>query len=168
MAIGAELLIGFSGKGKIDEIAASLGLSVDFDSGDVTPDESYNQISTNIKGAWREAIGELGLEIIGADRWGYPIARTPTGNRVMTPWDLRLYYDPDEMGDEPEHAIFGISLITRYKPTFLDWAKEHGGSGDVITLNIDTMVKIQVARRHIEKVLPIFAVADIHIKELHY
>lgn len=81
---------------------------------------------------------------------------------------LYLHYDPYEMNEEPKHAILGISLISRYRPTLLDWKYEHGGSGEVVTLDKQTITNIEIARKHIEKVLPVFAKADIHIKGLYY
>jgi hypothetical protein len=168
MAYGTELFIGFKGKEKIDEIATELNLKVGLD-GEITPENIIWATNVLLKKAWRDAIDEIGLEFVrAADNPRFFIVNTPSGIREMVPWDLELYYDPDEMGEEPEHAIFGISLISRYFPTFLDWASEHGGSGDIITLDSQTLINIQIARKHIEKVLPSFAKAEVHIKELHY
>ena len=168
MATGTELFIGFLGKEKIDEVATSLGLQIKLGD-DIKPEEILNQINADLKGAWRDAITELGLEVIGEiPNRPLFIVRNPIRDQEMLYWRLELNYDPYEMGDEPEHAILGVSLISRYSPVFLDWAKPHGGSGDIITLDSRTMINIHVAWKHIEKVMPIFNKAEIHIKELHY
>jgi hypothetical protein len=170
MAYGTELFIGFRGREHIDLIAKELGLEIEWDDegGDFADLDKLEQLNDRLKLCWLSAITDLGLNVASAVDPEYPTIATPTGSRMMSPWRLSFYYDCHEMGDTEDDAILGISLITRYFPTFLDWRCDHGGSGDVITLNEGTMACIEVAKKHIIKVLPSFENAVIHIKELHY
>lgn len=179
MAYGHELFIGFRGKEKIDEIAERLGIKINFGPLSVDgppefdPQSALDEINNKLEKVWHTAITGLGIEVLRpADTHSrylnYFVVRTPTGLREMSPWHLGFDYDPHEMGDSPEDAIFGVSLISRYRPTFLDWDERHGGSGGIISINSTTIVNIAIARKNIEIVLPSFATADVHIKELHY
>lgn len=171
MAYGTELFLGFRGRDKILATADVLKLKVDFDGPYPLPDQNapvLDPINEKIKQAWFAAVAELGLEIGHHDGRGYPLMNTPTGCRKMSVWRFDIHYDPHGMNETPEHAILGVSLIGRYFPRFLDWRLEHGGSGEIITLNREAMRGIETAKLHIAKALSIFTLADIHIKELHY
>lgn len=49
------------------------------------------------------------------------------GHQQLRPFRMVHAGDEYEIGDEwPAGYIFGVTLATRYKPTFLDWETEHG------------------------------------------
>ncbi len=196
MAYGTELILGF-GYPKLIEVAEAIGIKITFD-GDDPPEEFMDEaamdaINTKLEKAWTKAIRDgLGLTVAcgmehykrgGTGREALFVsltgaALTPGTEcddpailksiRQAQPFNLGLYYDPDECGDSKEDAVFGISLITRYYPCFLDLDKPHGGSGDVVKLDKATLAKIEIARAAIVTVLPQWDHAEIIVKELHY
>ena len=58
---------------------------------------------------------------------------------------------------------FGISLWSRYWPTWLDWEHPHGGSGADFTIAKETLGLIEEARAGIAEVLPFAAGAKIAV-----
>lgn len=171
MAYGHELFLGFRGLKDIGEAATALDIKVFINEGEIEPEDTYKQINERLQKAWHDAIVDIGLEIIRETTLNRHISfliKTPVGEREMVPWSLELQYDPHECGDEPEDAILGVSLISRYYPTYLDWREEHGGSGLVISLDANTLWAIERAKFHIKNVYPIFGKADIHAKEIFY
>src|SRR5882672_576144 len=133
MANGHELFIGFKGKEKINEVAAALDIEIEWNTftAEITSEDVHTQINEKLRKAWLEAIADIGLTVVSTDNPRYPIINTPMGRRQMVPWHLELEYDAIETDADPSTAILGVSLISRYFPTFLDWHEEHGGSGSV-------------------------------------
>jgi hypothetical protein len=176
MAYGGELFLGMVGEEPTMQILASMGLSYERFEGlgiENTP------LAAALKQAHREALEELGLKVHEASAVkrsdgracdeGYVYVEGPDGKvRQTSIWDLEVDYDPDEMGHEKEDMLVGVSLISRYFPVFLDWDKDSGGSGDTISLTPDVLNKIEIARKHLSKVLPFIQDAPIVFRERHY
>lgn len=176
MAYGQELFLGVMGMPAIAQAIDGVGLAWTDDDG-FLPESREKEIQAGLKDAQKAALEELGLKLIepeqikGGDKLdrGYFYVQGPDGVvRQTCIWGLELHYDPDECGDTEETAVCGVSLISRYFPVFLDWDKKHGGSGDPISLTPDALRQIEVARKHISKVLPFIGHAPITIKEKHY
>lgn len=187
MAYGSELFLGFVGEQAVDQMVSGLGLSWDTAYGDkdILEDARLNEINAQLKIVHKDALEELGLKII--DRSKLVIKNNFTGEENVAPdrdhvyiqapdgtvhelsvWHLSLDYDPREMGHTPEDMLIGVSLISRYFPVFLDWMKESGGSGDTISLTPDVLANIEIARKHLAKVLPFIKDAPIVYREIHY
>ena len=96
----------------------------------------------------------------------YPIYETSKGPREFAPFRLELFYDPGEMGEDPEHAILGVALSGRYFPTFLDWKDPHGGVQFVFNTELNN--GIAAARLRLIEGFEIFDESLIAIKEIHY
>lgn len=179
MATGSELFLAVKGKTAIDKVISSLGLTYNWADGS-WDDASYDALNQKLATAYDAAISDIGLTLIDPSRlttnhprvgidphYAY-IQGTDGVIRQTCRWGLQLEYDPDEMGDTEDDAILGVSLISRYFPTFLDWMKDNGGSGDVIELTPLILSQIEIARKHLVGVLPFVKDAPIIIKELHY
>lgn len=183
MAYGSELFLGFVGEQVVDKIVVDLGLFWDT-GGDILEDDRLKEIELLLAVAHRDALEELGLKIIdhsklkiknnftGEDMLpeeDHVYVQAPDGSvHELTKWTLTLDYDPREMGHIPEDMLIGVSLISRYFPVFLDWMKDFGGSGDTISLTPDILANIEIARKHIAKVLPFIQNAPIVFREIHY
>jgi len=180
MALGTELFLAVTGREQIDKVLADLHLTYDWDSREFGPADVLDSINERLATAHKKSLLDLGLEIVDPSRLkrsdgqkveagNYLFVKGTDGIiRETDRFILDVYYDPHEMGEEPEHAVLGVSLISRYFPVYLDWQKEHGGSGDPISLTPDVLRQIAIARGHISTVLPFIADAPIAIKELHY
>ena len=168
MGYGNELIIGWYGRSEIEKACdrIGLGLRVDWDERDV---ENLESLQTQIEAIWPDAIRELiiphemDVSRIKHPRHGEDVyvihpLKEQHGHEI-TPWSCWLYYDPDEMGDTEDMAVFGVSLITRYKPTFLDWRETHGGSGNNFPLNPKNISDIEMARSYLSSVVPVFGTA---------
>lgn len=177
MAYGTELFLGFANPEMLD-IVAQLGLTVDLSNDEdreeerVGPENVLEDINAKLKQAYVDCLqNDLHFNLrkrkIQNDG-AYPIMETPLGLRELSPWRLDLHFDPDEMGEDQSQAIFGVSLIGRYFPKFLDWANQHGGSGGMVCLNKETMANIEIARKAISTVLPMWEIAHICFKMKHY
>lgn len=187
MAYGSELFLGFVGEQAVDQMVSGLGLSWDTAYGDkyILEDARLNEIQSLLKIVHKDALQEMGLTIIehsklkiknnftGEDNVSpesdHVYVQAPDGTiHELSVWQLSLDYDPREMGHTPEDMLIGVSLISRYFPVFLDWMKESGGSGDTISLTPDVLANIEIARKHLAKVLPFIQHAPIVFREIHY
>lgn len=92
---------------------------------------------------------------------------TPSGVRSFSPFSLQLYFDPDEMGDEPENAVLGVGLSGRYFPSYLDWRSEHGCIEHVV-MDEQTMDMIEKAKEEITKAFPPAKDFEVMYVECHY
>lgn len=197
MPTGSELILGF-GHPKFYGVIEELGLVIDEEEIDIGPDDVIKTINSHLEKAWLDCLrNDLKLvlrrakvqyrpDYIAPAQWyvcktdeaknadenlpfsGKPGDKLEDHFQAAQPFGLGFYYDPDEIGDRIEDAIFGISLITRYYPCFLDLDKPHGGSGDVIRFNKETNQKIEIARTAIIKYFPQWAEAEAIVKELFY
>lgn len=175
MAYGSELFLGIVGKQPTMDTLQALALRY-------TPDEGLSEepkLNAKLAQAQHDALTEMGLEVINPARIKLSSGRAPdTGYlyvkgldgkvRQTCHWALEVDYDPGEMGHEEDDMLIGVSLISRYFPVFLDWAKESGGSGDTMALTPDILKNIEIARRHLSKVLPFIASAPVVFRERHY
>lgn len=174
MAYGSELYLGLVGEQPALDTLKSLGLEYDPASGlDTTT------LDAKLEQAHRDALTEMGLTVIdpvhikrsdgGPPDADYLYVQGPDGKvRQTRHWTLEIDYDPREMGHEKDDMLVGVSLISRYFPVFLDWDKDHGGSGDTVSLTPDILKNIEIARKHISKVLPFIQDAPIVFREKHY
>ncbi len=173
MAYGTELILGFT-RDEVEPAAKSLGLKVNWKKGgDLTPEKRFNQINKDLRSAYLACLKTIPIftKISEIDKDIYHTTYavdTPIGVRKMRSWWLVVQYDPDEMGDSKDDAILGISLISRYSATFIDWREPHGGSGGVICLDQETLDMVEKARAALVPVLPNFSDARICIKMIHY
>ncbi len=169
MATGTELYLAIQGMEDVNTVLADLGLIYDWDDGRLSPEATLDAIDATLKVAHSEALTELGMLVSSLEDPHFVVVRgLDDVLRQTSVWTLEVDYDPDEMGDKPEHAIVGVSLISRYFPVFLDWNQNHGGSGEMISLTPTTLEWIAVARKHIARVLPFINDAPITVKERHY
>lgn len=177
MAYGNELYLGIVGEQPVLDTLKSLGLEYSNDG--ILENDRFMFIEDGLKNAHRDALIEMGLEIIDPSRIirsgrrkldeGYVYVSGPDGKvRQTSIWRLEVDYDPREMGHEKSDMLIGVSLISRYFPVFLDWNKESGGSGDTISLTPDVLANIEIARKHLSPVLPFIADAPIVFRERHY
>lgn len=193
MAYGSELYLGIVGQLPVKALLEQMGIKYttrvtssrgrQVDDIDLVKDENLKHISDGLKVAHKDALEDMGLEIIDPSRIarsdgkaveaykGYVYVQGLDGVvRQTSIWNLEIDYDPREMGHEPQDVLLGVSLISRYFPVFLDWNKEHGGSGDpdMFVLTPDRLKTIEIARKHIAKVLPFIQDAPIIFRERHY
>lgn len=175
MAYGSELYLGFVGEQSVLDILKALGLEYSEDEG-LAENASMDKL---LEKAHHDAIVEMGLKILDPSRIKKSNGRTVDADyayvlgldgkiRQTCIWRLEVDYDPREMGHEKEDMLVGISLVSRYFPVFLDWNKDHGGSGDTMSLTPDILKNIEIARKHISKVLPFIQDAPIVFRERHY
>lgn len=175
MAYGSELYLGLVGEQPVLDTIKSLGLEYDDDQG-LADDKTLN---ARLEQAQRDAFAEMGLKIIDPSKIKKSNGRKPDADylyiegldgkiRQTCFLGLEVDYDPHEMGHTKEDMLIGVSLISRYFPVFLDWDKEHGGSGDTMSLTPDVIKNIEIARKHIAKVLPFIQGAPIVFRERHY
>ncbi len=176
MADGTELILGWRGRTEIDRVATVLDFSVDWSIPDLVINLNLEAVQDDLKRVYRpalEAIPELKGCKFGKlqgrhARQDLVGVKTPLGVRGMRPWSLELHFDPHEYCEEEDDAVLGVSLVTRYNPTFLDWRSKHGGSGDVLSFDFTTQRDIAIARKYLSSVVPEFASADLHVKMIHY
>jgi hypothetical protein len=172
MAYGSELYLGLVGEHPVLNTLRSLGLEYD-------PDNGIFEKYALLEKAQREAFEEMGMKIIDPAKikksngrkldTGYLYIEGLDGKiRQTSIWALEVDYDPHEMGHTKDDMLIGVSLISRYFPVFLDWPKDSGGSGDTISLTPDILENIEIARKHLSKVLPFIQDAPIVFRERHY
>jgi len=181
MAYGSELYLGLVGEQLTMDVLKSIGLQYikekGYEFGYLSEDKSLHN---RLKQAHYDALTERGLTVIDPsgvldrgnpmkpdDHYVY-VQGTDGVVRKTCVWGLEVDYDPREMGHTKDDMLVGVSLISRYFPVFLDWDKEHGGSGDTISLTPDVLKNIEIARKHLAKVLPFIAQAPIVFRERHY
>jgi hypothetical protein len=182
MAYGSELYLGYVGIQALHNTMNSMGIALKIDDDiDFADEAQIDAINERLKQAHRDALTEIGLKIIDPSRINRSDGRkVDTGGRYifvqgldgkireMVQWSLEIDYDPYEMGQTMDDVLVGVSLVSRYFPVFLDWKEDNGGSGDTISLTPDVLATIEVARKHIAKVLPFIADAPIVFREMHY
>lgn len=177
MAYGSELYLGLMGSKEVMDTLTSLGLKCDADYY-LDEDANLERIQSDLVKAHKEALEELGLVFIDPKTVlrngkpvedGYAYVMGLDGRlRQTCSFRLEIDYDPHEMGHTNADALIGVSLISRYFPVYLDWDKDHGGSGDTMLLTPEWLKAIEIARKHIAKVLPFIANAPIVFRERHY
>jgi hypothetical protein len=134
MPSSVELVLGVKGfsqvKKTIEGLDPSLTVEMDKLYDFMYEDEALyklsNKFSPQLIEAHKNACKDAGFTFLGAQPHRYLNYATPLGTREMVPFELELYYDPDEIGDTEETMAFGVSLSGRYFPTFLDWEDPSG------------------------------------------
>jgi hypothetical protein len=173
MAYGSELYLGFVGEDTVGDILAELEIVRVFTG-------IPKKLQEKLKAAHQKALEEIGMKIIDSRNIlanGKPVKNVSNHIYVQGPdevvrdtlvWTLEVDYDPREMDHTADDMLIGVSLISRYFPTFLDWNKESGGSGDTISLTSEVLQQIEVARKHLAPILPFIKDAPIVFRERHY
>jgi len=175
MAYGSELYLGVTGEQSTLTILKDLGLEYD-------PTDGLAENTTldaRLEKAQHDALEEIGMEIIDPIHISRSDGRPADIDYIYVKgldgkirqtgiWALEVDYDPNEMGHEKDDMLVGVSLISRYFPVFLDWANEDGGSGESVSLTPDILKNIEIARKHLSKVLPFIQDAPIVFRERHY
>lgn len=178
MAYGNEVWLAYVGEDKIRTVLASLGiklpgLTVDREPGswdafeDALRNLPYHQA---LRKAHLCALGLLGFMVADVQRNAspsYTAFDTPLGRREFAPFELEFSFDPDEMGEEPKHAILGVPLSGRYTPTFLDW-KNVDGTLHPVVFDTEMIRNIRIAREEILVAAPFMKAAPIIVIERHY
>lgn len=172
MAYGTELILGWSGIRNINPILNDLGLDVDLENLDVIPNSTLENLNQMLLSIYPNALlalpGLTGATLTNLTNGYFVLQNSPVKPVKLIPWSFGLYYDPDEVGDTPDSACFGISLISRYFPTFLDWRHSHGQSGDHIVFTSEFLEGIEIAKKYIRSVIPQIDQSNIVIQQIHY
>lgn len=124
----------------------------------------------NLVTAQRSALLGLGYSPITggkATTSSYLRYSTPWGEREIARFSPQFYYDPDEMGDEPEDAVFGLSIAGRYYPRYLDVKNLRGTPGN-FAFDAKAEAQISLLREVMKTHCPGFAVADVIVVRHHY
>jgi hypothetical protein len=167
MAYGNVVLLGWRWP-KAQKVLKELGVDLQECCGYKFDEKTPDGFGGGLREAHIEALKEMGFTFVRPKQeYGYDVWLTPLGERQFASFCAEFVYDPDEMGDEPQDAVFGVSLSSRYFPTFLDWQDSHGGL-EVIEFDQELLDQIEIARKHIMKVWPQFRDAGVLVKMLHY
>ena len=181
MAYGSELFLGFAHPEMV-EVAERLGLTIKLkieeeDDDFLMQTDVVKALNKKLERAWADALRNgFGHKLQrahiayrpGYSREEWVVAKAAGDWQEVRPWGLGLIYDPDEMGDDESQAVFGVNLIARYRPTFLDLDHPYGGSGCMVCLDDMMFKKIEVARTAVMTVLPPWKDAKIIFKTIHY
>lgn len=176
MAYGTELVIGW-GMNNFKLLEEQAGIIIP-DSSNTNWWDNYQEnidtainngnvanINDKLKLAHIAAIKKVGFSITENSDM-YILADTPLGERSFAQFRLEFFYDPEE-GDEPENAILGIGLSSRYYPTFTDWTVPNGAV-QPIQFDANTNKLIKIARKCIETELPFVKTATTMVVMRHY
>ena len=92
---------------------------------------------------------------------------TKKGQRIFAHLSLEITGDEGELGDiYPDTFVVGISISSRYVPTYLDWQDENG---TIDTICIDDQSKlIKIIKDELEKIEPKFKTAKLFVKLCFY
>lgn len=91
-------------------------------------------------------------------------AVTPAGPRFMAAFSLALAGDADEIGDPwPDGFSLGVTIATRYAPTWMDWRDEYG----IDQYRHDERL-YTLARQAIVAVVPEMADAGLLVRMEHF
>lgn len=178
MAYGNEVVLGFLSK-DFEAVKAASGfwlplLEQEEDWENDYDDRIWQTVNTKevrqkLHRAHRRSLRAMKFKLIGYEDGGgnRPVAETPLGQRAFHEFEFHLHFDPHEMDEEPEQAVFGIALSGRYRPTCLDWRNRHGTLYPV-TFDREMRLNIRRARKRLEAEFPWLSTADIHVIENHY
>jgi hypothetical protein len=93
---------------------------------------------------------------------------TPAGVRSFAIFHAEGYIGKAyEVWYAPESSFFGVRLVSRYSPTWLDWRDEHGTDGCFI-IDADLLAMVDEARTAIAGRIPEFAQAGIAVEPVFY
>ena len=73
-----------------------------------------------------------------------------------------------EAGPEDGPFTYGISILSRYFPVWVDWREVSGGSNDPVIFNRETLGMANSARSAIETVIPEIRTAPLAVVFCHY
>jgi len=98
------------------------------------------------------------------DQSGYVTVNSSefSGSVQLSPFSI------EALSDEDGPVTYGISLISRYFPTWIDWKEPHGGSGDPIILDEPTLKMAELARVALSEVIPELLTAPLGVVLVHY
>lgn len=121
------------------------------------------EVARRVRAAYRPALEERFGSATPGRHDGYFVVDTPTGRREFRAWSIGTHGDEDE----PDQ-VFGVSLLSRYTPVWLDWREDHGGSNGPIDLGQEAWQLIYDARMTLGKVVRAFETAPLTIVNQHY
>lgn len=172
MATGIELVLGWKHK---EAPYAELGVEpfeLDDDEthpGNAEPSDKFAALGDVLVDAHMNLLPKLvlaaGIEYRAGD--GLIEAMTPSGLREFNPLSFEFFYDPDEMGDDEDTAVFGIAVTGRYVPTLLDWENENGTLSP-LWLNNEMLLRMSIIKAELVKVIPTLEDAEFVVIERHY
>lgn len=174
MATGSEVVLGFSYE-QYEKISKELDILLPL------TDDDWHNVQDSVMDSFvkhqktlldihKKCLETYGFKIFNKSSRkikDFLICETSEGKREFSPFNLELFYDPDEMGETLDVSTFGIALSGRYFPTFLDWRDAHGTLWPV-RFNQELNDMIKIARNEIESKFPIFEEANICVIERFY
>lgn len=92
----------------------------------------------------------------------YILANTGAGPREFSTFNIAA------SGPEDGPLTYGISILSRYFPVWVDWRTTHGGSNDPVILNVETLEMAELARAAIRPVIPEIKDAPLGVVFTHY
>lgn len=156
-----------------------LALGIDFDRARpiLTREGIVDVAGIETRDGWEDALDAANQKLAGrllevhrqvlADRFGHaevtaanggsPLIVTTVDGRRQEVWPFQFGYvgDVGEFGHSwPQMYRVGVSLVTRYWPTWLDVHHRHGGSGLPVILDAATMQLVDQARDALATVIP--------------
>jgi hypothetical protein len=173
MAHGIELIFGFCYSDSpelFSESVQELGLDLDTSRESheyLKPDEDKLKVNLKLREIHLRCLKDMGFKVNKNSKNRYVNVETPLGEREFVPFDIELFLDPHEMGEDINCAVFGVSISGRYFPTFADWRSKHG---TIYPLSFNEEVKkcMEIASKHIMEEFPIFKKANWIVKEIWY
>lgn len=174
MAYGNEVVLGFVGALKIRELLAQLGfedpepLAEDMDKwlSECCDDINMFLAQQDMQDSHRRTLELAGFAFVKALDHDSAQYATPAGPRRFTQFQVELFWDQD-MEPLPEQAVLGVSLSSRYVPTFLDWRDEHGTLYPIV-FDDEMNTLIFLATEELTRVLPWMTDAKVIVLERHY
>lgn len=154
------LVLGFAYPDNV-KAAQALGLAVEDDEIKLGESEALPRLNEAIRRAQRRAFEQVAAVVPGFRLEGLSeellAARTPLGRRRFAPWALACYRQADE-DYVLENDLLGIALLGHGLPSYLDW-RESEGDPHILPLSTEANRLIDLARRSLTDVHPVFATA---------
>ena len=168
MGSGVELILGFDHT-TYANVLKQLEISFDEKDCEIAPSLNYDKLNFALIGAHERALTRVGFTITQYvtsqnDMWKVV---TPLGERQLKSFQLEIHFDPGEMNETLEDAILGISISSRYLPTFADWKNQHGSIYPYV-FNLELQNMMDIAKDEIVKAIPAFKDAVWVVKEKWY
>ena len=161
MADGAEMVFGFP-SWKYQNLQEQIGIIInDYDEIDMSNISSLEEITEKSIQAHKNACEEMGFVLQEIEQ-GYLIYQTPEGLRNLSPFSFEVHFEGED--GCLESSVFGISITSRYFPTFVDWKFKHGGMG-IFTFSAP---EIEIAKKHIINQFSFMKNAELMVICKHY
>lgn len=169
MAIGYEIVLGFTSE-VFDKVEKALGTNFNFKDEMAyydNLDDNMDKLDVFMDGlneAYIKTLKEVGFKPVDISEFTF---ETPLGIRQFSPFRIETYFDTSDIGDRYEDIVIGISLSSRYRPVLLDWKSERGS---LKTMVLDEKIQsmVEIAKKNISEVIPVFENAKTIIKLKYY